>query len=87
MSQLQDNNRSSDDLYVLHNDFRQRKVFILRSVMLHSLLNVNPCPLCASSAQHISHLLLVLQLALPPHSLALVLDLASALGLQQLAVV
>lgn len=43
--------------------------------------------LCASSAQHINHLLLILPVPLPPHSLALVLDLASALGLQQLAVV
>lgn len=43
---------------------------------------------CASSAQYISRLLLVLPPALPPpHSLALVPDLARALGLQQLAVV
>lgn len=43
--------------------------------------------MCAPSAQHIRHLLLVLLLAMPPHSLALVPDLASALGLQQLALV
>lgn len=43
---------------------------------------------CASSAQYISRLLLVLPPALPPpHSVALVPDLARALGLQQLAVV
>lgn len=55
--------------------------------MFHSLLDVNSWALCVSSAQRISHLLLVLQLALLPHSLALVLNLASALGLQQRAVV
>lgn len=43
--------------------------------------------MCAPSAQRISHLFLVLLLAMPPQSLALVPDLASALGLQQLAVV
>lgn len=58
-----------------------------RTVMLYSLYNINSCAVCVSPAQHISHLLLVLPLALPPHSLALVPDLASALGLQQLGVV
>lgn len=48
----------------------------------------NPCARFTSPARHCGRLpLLVLQHALPPHSSALVLDLASALGLQQLAVV
>lgn len=43
--------------------------------------------LCASSIKHISHLRLVLLLALAPHSLALVPNSAGALGKQHLAVV
>lgn len=57
-----------------------KKKFSIRERMCCSLANINNRTLCASSVPHISRLLLVRLPAMPPHSSALVPDLASALG-------